>query len=313
MKKNRNQLWCAAGSPAIWTAEYLLALFGVYFWAIYVFGISDVNRILALSFSASMVLSLCLQMAFRHRIDLRKLLGAAVNGFLLGFLMPADIPFWAIVLVVAVATIPFDLPIISKYISRYVHPIALAMVFMMFVLPQFKAENGHCLINVPAPLPPLDSLLSGSIPDEGIYDLLLGRHSGRIGEISVLMIVIGGAYLVVRKTIRFYAPVAMLGSLAILSYVFPVTGSALDFLVAQMFTGGVFFTAVFLLAYFPCAPATCSGNVVYGLICGVLTYALRRFFPSFDGVYLALLLSTAIIAVVEPLMTPQVILWKKEF
>lgn len=313
MKKIRNRRWCAAGSPAIWTTDYLIALVGIYLWAIYVFGVSDVHRILALSFSTSMVLTLCMQMAFLHQINLRKLLGSAVNGFIIGFLMPADIPFWAIVLVVATATIPFHLPVVGKYASRYLHPIALAMVFMIFVLPQFKANNSSCLISVASPITPLESLLTGFIPEEGIYDLLLGRHGGLIGEISVLMIMVGGIYLAVRNTIRLYAPIAMIGSLALLSYIFPVTGSRLDFLVAQMFTGGVFFTAVFLLAYFPTCPATRNGSIVYGLLCGALTYLSRRYFPSFDGVYLALLLSAGFTAVIEPLIAPHIILWKKEF
>jgi electron transport complex protein RnfD len=109
------------------------------------------------------------------------------------------------------------------------------------------------------------------------------------------------------------SPVAMLLSLAILSYAFPVTGARLDFLVAQMFTGGVFFTAVFLLPYFPTAPATRNAGIVYGVLVGVLTYVFRRFYTAFDGVYLALLISSLVIAVLDPLLTPQVILWKKDF
>ena len=55
MKKIKDQLWCAAGSPAVWTADYLIALSGVYVWALYAFGAFDVHRILAIAFSTSLI------------------------------------------------------------------------------------------------------------------------------------------------------------------------------------------------------------------------------------------------------------------
>ena len=313
MKKSHKQLWMAQGGPALWTADYMIALFAVYIWSVYVFGAYDVNRVLALSFASSMVLSLCMQMAVFGRIDLRKLLGAMINGFMIGFLMPSTAPLWVIVPVVAVATVPYYIPYADKYISAYLHPIALAMVFMALVFPFITAESADCLIDVSSPITPLASVLEGYIPEEGIYYLLLGRHGGLIGEISVLMITVGGIYLAVRHVIRLHAPIAMLATLAVLSYVFPVCGSRLDFLVAQMFTGGVFFTAVFLLPYFPVCPAGRNSSVVYGILTGALTYLFRKWIPGFDGVYLALLVSAAITAVIDPLLSIQVIRWKKEF
>ena len=313
MKKNHNLIFCAEGGPAIWSLDYLIALSAVYIWTIYVFGMYDVHRILACSFSSSIILAFSMQMAFMHRVDTRKLLAAAVNGFVIGFLVPSDIPAWTIVLVVAVATIPYYLPYIGKYFARHLHPIGLAIVFMFLVFPWIKAKSGNCMIDISYPMTPLDSILDGFIPEEGIYDLLLGRHSGLIGEISVLMIAIGGIYLLARKVIRWYAPVSMLVSLAVISYLLPVAGSRLDFLTAQMFTGGIFFTAVFLLPYFPIAPTTRNGGLVYGALVGVLTYVFRRYFNMFDGVYLALLISAFVISFVEPILTPQVILWKKDF
>ncbi|MBR6760562.1 MAG: RnfABCDGE type electron transport complex subunit D, partial [Oscillospiraceae bacterium] len=153
MKKQRDRIWCAVGSPATWTTDYLIALLGVYFWAIYVFGVYDINRVLAGCFSVAIVFSLCMQLALQRTINIRKLLSAAVNGFLVGFLMPAGTPLWVIVTVMAIAILPFELPYLGQYLRRYVHPIALAAVFMIFVFPQFKAANADCLIGVAGPIP----------------------------------------------------------------------------------------------------------------------------------------------------------------
>ncbi len=312
MKKQNERYTLSAGSPARDTADFLIALLPIYFWSIFAFGVFNVNSVLAVTISACIVLSLCMQLAVSRHCVPRKLLTAVVTGFTIGFLMPAGAPMWLAVLGAFIATVPFCLPVIGKYLSEYVHPIALAVVILSFFA-AMSPQNDLLLLDAASPITPMASLLDGYLPEEGIYDLLLGRHSALMGEVSVLMILIGGVYLYWRKLIRIEAPVSMLLVLAVLSYAFPVVGTRLEFLTAQMFSGGVFFTAVFLMPYYASVPYTRIARILLGCLCGALTYGFRRFMGGFDGVYLALLIACAFTRLIEPLTIDRPINWKSDF
>ena len=312
MKKKTERLVLAAGSLARDTLDYLIALIPVYLWSIFAFGIPDVHRVLALSFSTSFILSMCMQFAMYRRAVLRKLLRATVYGLVLGFLMPVNAPMWLVILGAFIANVPYYLPFVGKYLNEYLHPIALTVVALS-LFSVMTPRSDLLLLDGASPVSPMSSLLGGYLPEEGIYDLLLGRHSGLMGEVSILMILVGGVYLYFRKLVRLQAPLVMLATLAVLSYAFPVMGTRLDFLIAQMFSGGVFFVAVFLMPFYGTMPYTGLGRVLYGFLCGFLTYVLRRFYHGYDGVYLALLISGAFLRLIEPLTVGKPIQWKSDF
>ena len=312
MNKKTSRCVLVAGSPARDTFDYLIALLPIYFWGIFAFGIFDVNRILSISFGASFVLAMCMQFAVCRKIELHKMLRATVNGLLLGFLMPANAPVWLIVLGAFIANVPYYLPLVGKHINEYVHPIAFAVVILSF-FSVMTPQSDLLLLNGVSDVTPITSLLSGLLPEEGVYDLLLGRHGGLIGEVSILMILIGGVYLYFRKRIRPEAPLVMLATLAALSYAFPFAGTRLEFLTAQMFSGGVMFVAVYLLPMYGTLPYGGLGRILYGFLCGVLTYIFRRYYQGYDGVYLAILISAAFVRFLEPLTVSSTIRWKSDF
>lgn len=313
MKWNTNSCVGCAGTPARFTADYFIALLPIYIWSIYLFGAWSVHLILSTALLSSLVLSVALQLAFVRKIDYNKLLSAMVNGFCVGFLMPADAPMWLVVLGVFVANIWYYIPVIDRYATLYIHPIALSITALSFLFQSMEAGNHTLLIESLCPVTPTRSLLDGFLPEEGIYDLLLGRHSGLLGEVSVLMILIGGVYLFMKKRISLLAPLMMLGSLFVLSYLFPVVGARMDFAVAQLFSGGVWFTAVYLLPFYGTKPATDTAKLIEGILCGVLTYLLRCYFSNFDGVFIALLLSAALTKLIEPFTVKAPIHWQSEY
>jgi len=314
MTNKYRKLSLCDGSSVRHTVDYLIAMLPIYFWSIFAFGAPGTHFVLAVSFSATVILSLCMQFAVLRRIDYRKLLTAVVVGFTLGFLMPPAAPMWLVVLGAFIATVPFYLPYVGSYFTQYIHPIALALVLLSIFSKSMSAQTSSLLLENTAEVTPLVSLLNGSVPKDGVYDLLIGRHSGLMGEVSVLMILAGGLYLFARKLIKLHAPLAMLASIAVLSYLFPITDEQpLAFLVAQMFSGGIFFTAVYLLPFTPTCPITNPGRIIYGIMCGVLTFVIRRFYSGFDGVFIALLLSAAIIRFIDPFIQSKPIRWEREF
>lgn len=312
MKKKTNRCVLVAGSPARDTFDYLIALLPVYIWSVFAFGVMDTNRVLAISFSASFVLSMCMQFAVYQKMKLGKMLRATVNGLVIGFLMPSNAPIWLLILGAFIVNIPHYIPFVGKYFDLYLHPIALSVVMLSFFA-IMTPSNDLLLLNGVSAATPMSSLMKGHVPEEGIYDLLLGRHGGLMGEVSVLMILIGGAYLYFRKCIHIETPLAMLVTLCALSYAFPVVGNRVEFLTAQMFSGGVMFVAVYLLPFYGTAPYNGLGRILYGSLCGVLTYVFRRYYHGYDGVYLALLVSAAFVRLIEPLTLGAPIRWKSDF
>ena len=309
MKRSNKRLTNCAGTPWHFADDYLLALIPVYLWGIYAFGGANVHFVLAVSLLCSVLSFLPLIIRRKKGFDRNKLLLALTNGLCIGFLMPSDASFLLVVMAVLLANAVCYLPIVMQYI----HPIALSISVWGALAQSMQPNAESLLIGSVSPTTPMGSLLDGFLPEEGIYDLLLGRHGGLIGEVSVLMILIGGIYLFFKKRISLMAPAVMLGSLFVISYLFPVVGTRMDFAVAQLFSGGVLFCAVYLLPFYGTKPATEMGSVLYGLLCGVLTYALRRCYSGYDGVFLAVLVSAAITKAIEPYTVREPILWKSEY
>lgn len=114
--------------------------------------------------------------------------------------------------------------------------------------------------------------------------LFFGIHSGNIGETSVLMMLLGLIYLMLRKIINPVIPVCFVGSLAVLSLIFG------RYMSISLLGGGLFFSAfIFAIDYsFKTTPR--YKKIVFGLLCGVLTFVLREIFKS-EAVALAVLIS----------------------
>ena len=78
-------------------------------------------------------------------------------------------------------------------------------------------------------------------------NLFLGIRAGSLGEISTLALLIGGAYLLIRKVITWHIPVTYIGSVAILCLIFGKSGySNIDWMVYNLLSGGLVLGAFFM-------------------------------------------------------------------
>ncbi len=138
-------------------------------------------------------------------------------------------------------------------------------------------------------------------PDYGIRSLFLGTIPGCIGEVSALLILIGGIYLLARNYIKWQVPVVYIGTVAVLTFVLPVhkTGFAFKGLfggypVYQVFSGGLFLGAFFMATDMVTTPLTVRGNIIFAAGCGLLTALIRLYGGYPEGVcYSILLMNTA--------------------
>ncbi|MBR6530856.1 MAG: RnfABCDGE type electron transport complex subunit D, partial [Clostridia bacterium] len=138
---------------------------------------------------------------------------------------------------------------------------------------------------------PLSSLKAGVLPTETTLNLLFGSLSGCLGEVSALLLLAGGLYLAVRRVIDLRIPLSCLLTVAVLCYFFPQGGAeAVDFMLAELLTGGLVLGAVFMATDYVTSPTTGTGRIIYGVGIGALTVFIRFFGGYPEGVSFAILI-----------------------
>jgi electron transport complex protein RnfD len=144
-----------------------------------------------------------------------------------------------------------------------------------------------------------------ALPEETLLDMFLGNCPGSIGEISALALLIGGAYLVIRKVISVRIPAAYLGTVAVLTLIFFKTDYPVHWMLYSLLSGGVMLGAIFMATDYATSPATAGGQIVYGIGCGVLTVIFRYFGLFPEGVTYAILIMNAMVWVIDRYTAPR--------
>ena len=142
---------------------------------------------------------------------------------------------------------------------------------------------------------PLASLKAGELAEgTSLLELFLGQTGGCIGEVSALMLLIGGIYLMIRKIITWHIPVAFLGTVALITFLFPIGGAdRVTFMVASLCTGGIMIGAFFMATDYVTSPVTKVGRLIFGFGCGLLVVMIRYFGSYPEGVSFSILIMNA--------------------
>ena len=105
------------------------------------------------------------------------------------------------------------------------------------------AIGGGMPVDVVSAATPLAYLKTGNMDGlkeiASVGDMFLGKIGGSMGEISALMLLIGGVYLLWRKVINWQTPVAYIATVAVLTLLFPKAGSGVEYMLYSIFGGGL--------------------------------------------------------------------------
>ena len=240
-------------------------------------------------------------------------LSAAVTGVLLAFVCPPTIPYWMIILgdLFAIILVKMLFGGIGKNI---VNP-ALAGRAFMFSWPVAMStwvkvgwENAANVIGDNADIvtaaTPLANMHQGLMPEATIADMFLGNVGGCIGETSALLLLIGFVYLLARKVITAHIPLAYIGTVAVLSLLFPLGNDPMGWTAAQLCGGGLMLGAIFMATDYVTSPITKLGQVIYGIGCGVLTIVIRYFGGYNEGVSYAILIMNCCVVLLDRIGRP---------
>lgn len=270
------------------------AVVPVLVWAVYLFG----PRVLAVTgiSVAACVASDALLTLLIYRKPLIKDLTAVVSGLMLALTLPAAVPLWI------PAAGGFAAMLIKQLSggpgNNFLNPALFARTLIMLI---FGKTMIYTAPGVQLPLfsnvdpsfstqTAMTALNAGRFPDESVFELLYGKCAGNIGEISALLILLGGAFLIFRGIISYKIPVTFIFTVAAITYVFPRIDIDSSYAVYSILSGGVMFAAVFMATDHATSPCTSIGQIIYGVGCGGLTVLFRYTGVFYDGAYPAVLI-----------------------
>lgn len=291
--------------------DVLIALLPALVWAVYLFG----ARALLLSFlsvGACMGFEALFQAARRQPITITDG-SAAVTGLLLAFNLPVTVPLWVPVLggLFAIVLVKQLYGGIGKNI---VNPALAARVFLFLSFPRMLATFAQPHSEIPVftfgeadavtSATPLAALKVGELPATTLSDAFFGLCGGSMGEVSTLLLLVGGLYLLWRRVITWHIPVSYLATVALFAGIAPQAGDRLTYLGYALCTGGLMLGALFMATDYATSPISPRGRLIYGVGCGLLTVLLRYFGAYAEGVSFAILIMNLLVWYIDRFTKP---------
>ena len=254
-------------------------------------------------------------------------LSAVVTGVILAFNLPVVTPYWmvaigaffAIVVVkclfgglgknflnpaLAARAFLFSWPTIMTTFTKPLQEMYYDLSFI-FGEPMFVNAETEALDSVSGATA-LMSLKQGIQPEMSLTDLFIGNVPGSIGETSALLILIGFVYLLFRKVITWHIPVCYVGTVALLTFLFPVGNmNNLVYMSYELLSGGLLLGAVFMATDYTTSPLSRLGKVIYAVGCGGLTVLLRTFGDLPEAVSYSILIMNVVALAIDRYLKPR--------
>ena len=226
---------------------------------------------------------------------------AVVTGLLLALNMPASIPLWMPVLGSAFAIIVVK-QLYGGLGQNFMNPALAARCFLLtsFALFMNNFSSAKLGFDSLTGATPLAQLRAGETVD--LASLVIGRIPGTIGEVSVIALLIGAIYMVVRKVISPVIPLIYIGTVFVFTFLFG--GFNLTYSLSEICAGGLIFGAFFMATDYVTSPLTPKGQIVYGLILGIVTGIFRLWGASPEGVSYAIIFSNLLVPLIERYTLP---------
>ena len=134
--------------------------------------------------------------------------------------------------------------------------------------------------------------------------MFLGTIGGTIGETCTLALLLGAAYLLVRKVITWTIPVCYIVTFAVFALIFGGHGFDITYLAKELCGGGLMLGAFFMATDYVTSPITPKGQIVFGVLLGVLTGVFRIFGASAEGVSYAIIICNLLVPLIERVTIP---------
>lgn len=279
--------------------DVIIALIPAMIGAIYFFGL-NAAILIAVSVVSAVFFELAAQKFFKKDVLIGDL-SAVVTGLLLAFNLPANAPWWIPVFGAAFAII-----IVKEFFggigSNFMNPALAGRVALVsswpLIMGTYISPDG---ISGATPMALIKSGSTAELPS--ITNMFIGNIGGSLGETSAVLLLIGGAYLLIRKVIDWKIPVIYVGTTTIMLLILGVNPEMLAY---HIFGGGLILGAVFMATDYSSSPVTPNGKILFGIGAGVLTALMRVKGGMPEGVSYAILLMNVASPLIERFTKPKV-------
>jgi electron transport complex protein RnfD len=268
------------------------ALFGVYR-----FGFSALG-VLALAVSSAVLWELAFTRVAKRPVSVGDGT-AAVIGLMFGMMLPATLPWWAVI------TGTFLAIVVARQIyggigANPFNPAAVAIAILMLAWKQ-RMDFDMALVDYAFdftaffPLAAVKAFGTAAVKDWSLVDLLIGRQIGGVGTTCGAALLAGGVYLVLRGVIRWEIPVSFLlgvgATAAIFHAVNPVQFAPPTF---HLLTGFTLFGAFFLATEDASSPVNFIPMLIYGAVIGSIAVLIRNLGVFAEGLVFAVMVGNLI-------------------
>ena len=228
-------------------------------------------------------------------------LSAVLTGLLLAFNLPSNLPIWIIIIgaLVAIGVGKMSFGGLGQ------NPFNPALVGRVFLLIYFPAQMTTWLkpmgfsggyLDAETAATPLSMMKEGGYTAHDLMTAFLGLGGdgigGSLGEISAIALILGGIYLLCRKTITWHIPVSIIVTVAAFTGILHACGIGADPL-THLVTGGLMLGAIFMATDYVTSPMTHLGQIIYGIGIGLIVVIIRTWGSYPEGMSFAILIMNA--------------------
>ncbi len=309
---NTERLTLLSSSPHLYAkadarrlmANVLMALAPAALFGVVIYGLPALFTIVV-----SIVAAIAADAGFRVIIKRKPSTGdlsAVVTGLLLALVLPPSTPLW----MTALGSV-FAIVVAKEFFGglggNVFNPALIGRAFMLMSFPAaittwHRPGGFAALTDATTTATPLNIIkLGGSMADVGrnfvdsglasgadyaavLKTLFIGNRAGCIGESSILLILAGGVFLLLTRTIDWRTPVSMIVVAFAASWALgmdPVFG---------ILSGGLVFGAVFMVTDYVSTPVTATGKLIFGAGAGLMSVLIRKYGGYPEGVSYGILI-----------------------
>ncbi len=281
--------------------DVIIALLPASIFGVYNFGIKAF--VLILTCVASCVF---FEWAMRRAMKRPATLGdfsAVLTGLLLALNLSSEVPVWMAILGSAFAIVVVK-QLFGGLGQNFMNPALGARCFLLISFAGKMTTFTYDGITTATPLAILKSG-SGSV---NVFDLALGTTAGTIGETSAVCLLVGGAYLIIRRVISPKIPLFYIGVFALCMWIYAINTNVSNvplYVAAEVCGGGLLLGAFFMATDYVTSPITPNGKIVFGVILGILTFLFRTYGNSAEGVSYAIIFTNLLVPLIERVTQPK--------
>ncbi|MCM1521939.1 MAG: RnfABCDGE type electron transport complex subunit D [Muribaculaceae bacterium] len=231
-------------------------------------------------------------------------LSAVLTGLLLALNLPSNLPVWTI-LIGCVVAIGIGKMAFGGLGCNIFNPALVGRVFLLLSFPvamttwPVPGTTGYADAETGATV--LGLLKQGLIDpsDVNLLDSAMGNVGGSLGEVGAIALIIGFIYMLCMKVITWHIPVSIIATVAVFSL---CVGAPVG---VELLSGGLLLGAIFMATDYVTSPMSHKGQILYGVMIGIITLVIRLWGAYPEGMSFAILIMNGVTPLINRYMKPR--------